>query len=74
MPVFGPAALGVSPRVGHLRVTVDGLPWHWVDASGEPLTVGHFHAGQHRILIELADANHRTLDRRPGRTDGQSRA
>src|SRR5262249_62258232 len=28
LPVFGPGALGVSPRVGHLHITVDHLPWH----------------------------------------------
>jgi hypothetical protein len=33
-PVFGPGALGVSPRVGHIHVTVDEAPWHWADASG----------------------------------------
>src|SRR5262245_23499999 len=36
-PVFGPAALDVTPRVGHLHVTVDDAPWHWADASGVPL-------------------------------------
>src|SRR6266699_4105989 len=35
VPVFGPAALAVSPRVGHIRVTVDDAAWHWADASGE---------------------------------------
>ena len=33
VPVFGPGALGVSPRVGHLHVIVDDLPWWWADAS-----------------------------------------
>ncbi|HEX6314760.1 MAG TPA: DUF6130 family protein [Gemmatimonadaceae bacterium] len=36
-PVFGPGALAVSPRVGHIHVTVDEAPWHWADASGTPL-------------------------------------
>src|SRR5262249_1003346 len=26
-PVFGAGALNVSPRVGHLHITVDDLPW-----------------------------------------------
>src|SRR4029450_12651383 len=26
-PVFGAGALQVSPRVGHLHITVDDLPW-----------------------------------------------
>ena len=33
-PVFGPGALSVSPRVGHIHVTVDEAPWRWADASG----------------------------------------
>jgi hypothetical protein len=61
-PVFGPAALAVSPRIGHLHVTVDDLPWHWVDASGEPLTLKGMPAGEHKILIELANPNHAILD------------
>jgi hypothetical protein len=39
VPVFGPAALAVSPRIGHIRVTVDDAPWHWADASGNPIIV-----------------------------------
>src|SRR3954466_7564218 len=27
VPVYGPAALNVSPRVGHVHVTVDNAPW-----------------------------------------------
>jgi Family of unknown function (DUF6130) len=29
LPVLGAGALNLSPRVGHLHVTVDDLPWHW---------------------------------------------
>jgi hypothetical protein len=39
VPVYGPGALNVSPRIGHLHLTVDDGPWHWVDASGEPLII-----------------------------------
>ena len=60
-PVFGPGALAISPRVGHLHVTVDDAPWHWVDASGGPVIVSGLSAGKHRIVIELADANHQPL-------------
>jgi Family of unknown function (DUF6130) len=31
--VFGAGAVDVSPRIGHLHVTVDDLPWWWADAS-----------------------------------------
>ena len=33
LPVFGKGALHVSPRVGHLHVHVDDVPWWWADAS-----------------------------------------
>lgn len=60
--VFGPAALDVSPRIGHIHVTVDDAPWHWLDASGEPLTITGLTAGPHKVLIELVNAAHQTLD------------
>ena len=31
--VFGPEARQISPRAGHLHITVDDLPWWWADAS-----------------------------------------
>ena len=60
--VFGPNALDVSPRIGHIHVTVDDALWHWADASGEPLSIQYLPAGPHKVLIDLVDANHRTLD------------
>jgi hypothetical protein len=60
--VFGPKALDVSPRIGHVHVTVDDAPWHWADASGEPLIITRLPAGPHKVLIELVNANHQTLD------------
>src|SRR4051812_12716203 len=63
VPVFGPNALDVSPRIGHLHVTLDGAPWHWVDASGEPIIIQYLPPGPHKVLIELANANHKILDR-----------
>ena len=62
VPVFGRAALAVSPRIGHIHVTVDDAPWHWLDASGEPLVITGLPAGPHKVLIELVNANHQTLD------------
>jgi hypothetical protein len=62
-PVYGPAALQVKPRIGHIHVTVDDSPWHWVDASGEPLIIQSLPAGPHRVLIELADPTHHVIDR-----------
>ena len=57
VPVFGAAALAVSPRIGHIHVTVDDAPWHWLDASGEPLVLTGLSAGPHKILIELVNAS-----------------
>ena len=62
-PVFGPGALAVSPRVGHIHVTVDEAPWHWADASGTPLILRGLPPGPHKVLIELVDANHQPVDK-----------
>jgi hypothetical protein len=61
VPVFGPAALSVTPRVGHVHVTVDDAPWHWADASGEPLIIQGLKPGPHQVLIELADPTHKII-------------
>jgi hypothetical protein len=63
VPVFGPAALDVSPRLGHIHVTVDDLPWRWADASNEPLTLNGLPPGPHHLLIEPVDPIHQTTDR-----------
>ena len=62
VPVFGPNALDVSPRIGHIHVTVDDAPWRWADASGEPLIINCLPPGPHKVMIELVNANHQTLD------------
>jgi hypothetical protein len=61
IPVFGGAALGVTPRIGHVHVTLDDARWHWVDASGELIIQG-LAPGPHSVLIELADPTHRVID------------
>lgn len=59
VPVFGAGALSVSPRVGHLHITVDDLPWHWADASdNNTIDIAGLPAGQHKVLIELVDPTH----------------
>jgi Family of unknown function (DUF6130) len=62
-PVFGPNALAVSPRVGHVHVRLDDAPWVWADASGNPVILMGLPPGPHKVLIELEDANHHTLDK-----------
>ncbi|MEJ0028385.1 MAG: DUF6130 family protein [Rhizomicrobium sp.] len=61
--VFGPNALDVTPRIGHIHVTVDDAPWHWLDGSGEPVTITGLAPGPHKVLIELVTANHQVLDK-----------
>jgi hypothetical protein len=61
-PVFGVAALGVSPRVGHVHVFVDDTTWHWADASGVPVIIQGLAPGPHKILIQLVNANHKRID------------
>ena len=62
VPVFGPNALAVSPRIGHIHVRVDDASWVWADASGNPIILQGLLPGPHKVLIELVDANHHTLD------------
>lgn len=61
VPVFGAGALAVSPRVAHVHITVDDLPWHFVDASGETVILVGLPPGSHRVLFELADPTHRVI-------------
>jgi hypothetical protein len=62
VPVFGKGALDVSPRIGHVHITVDDAPWHFVDASGETVIVVGLKAGPHKVLFELADPTHHVID------------
>lgn len=61
IPVFGEAASRVSPRIGHVHITVDDGPWHFIDASGETVVVVGLPPGSHRILIQLANPLHQVI-------------
>lgn len=66
VPVFGEGAAKVSPRVGHLHVTVDDLPWWWADASDDnTIDIAGLPVGEHKVRIELVNANHQII---PGQT------
>ena len=57
VPVFGKGALNASPRVGHLHVRVDDLPWWWADASDiNTIDLAGMPPGQHKVRIDLVDA------------------
>jgi hypothetical protein len=74
VPVYGPAALAVSPRVGHIHVTVDDATWHWADASGNPVIINGLLPGPHKVLIQLVNADHQPIDERTVRITIQQRS
>jgi hypothetical protein len=61
LPVFGAAALAVSPRVGHLHYYVDDQSWPIVDTSGETVVLVGLAPGPHKVRLELADATHKPI-------------
>jgi hypothetical protein len=62
VPVFGAGALSVSPRVGHLHITVDDLPWWWADASdNNTVDIAGLPPGPHKVKIQLVDTNHKVF-------------
>src|SRR5712671_1446441 len=61
LPVFGSAALAVSPRAGHLHYYVDGQSWPIVDTSGETVVLVGLPPGPHQVKLELADATHKPI-------------
>jgi hypothetical protein len=66
VPVFGAAAATTSPRIGHLHVIVDDLPWWWADASdNNTVDIANLPPGKHKVRIQLVDANHNVI---PGQT------
>lgn len=57
--VFGVGALNVSPRVGHLHIQVDDVPFLWADGSdNNTVDIAFFEPGQHKVKIDLVDATH----------------
>ena len=47
------------PRIGHLHIHVDDLPWGWVEASdNNTISVAGLPPGQHKILVELVNTEH----------------
>lgn len=55
-PIGGPTARELSPRVGHLHISLDDLPWQWADYGGSNtvILVGLSH-GEHKVRIEVVD-------------------
>jgi hypothetical protein len=61
LPLFGKAALSVSPRVGHLHYYLDQQSWPTVDTSGETVVFVGLPPGPHQVRLELADATHKPI-------------
>ncbi len=61
MPVFGKAAVDVSPRLGHLHVTVDDWKGTWAHTSEDPIILVGLTPGTHKVLLEVADPSHNIL-------------
>jgi hypothetical protein len=56
VPVGGAAAGQISPRVGHLHIQLDDLPWQWADygTSNTIILVG-LPRGEHKVRVEAVD-------------------
>lgn len=59
LPVFGTGALTASPRIGHLHVHIDDVPWGFVEDGGNnTISIAGLPAGQHKMRVELVDTAH----------------
>lgn len=56
VPVGGVTARDISPRVGHLHITLDDLPWQWADYGGSNtvILVG-LPRGEHKVRVQVVD-------------------
>lgn len=61
IPVFGKPAVDISPRIGHLHVTIDDAHGTWAHTSEDPIIVVGLTPGPHKLRLELADPSHKIL-------------
>jgi hypothetical protein len=62
LPVGGPEATSVSPRVGHLHITINDLPWQWADyGQSDTIILVNLPRGEHKVLVEAVDPEGRVL-------------
>jgi hypothetical protein len=56
LPVGGAAARSLSPRVGHLHITFDDLPWQWADyGASNTIILVDVPRGEHKVLVAVVD-------------------
>jgi hypothetical protein len=56
LPIGGPASRDVSPRVGHLHISVDDLPWQWADyGQSDTIILINLPKGEHKVRIQAVD-------------------
>ena len=67
-PESGKDHLNASPRVGHLHIQVDDLPWLWAHMSTAPIDVALLPPGPHKIRIELVTAIHQGVPEQQAKT------
>jgi hypothetical protein len=64
LPVGGAAARNLLPRVGHLPITVDDLPWQWADyGNSNTIILVGMPRGEHKVLVEVVDAEGKVFTR-----------
>lgn len=56
LPIGGPASRDVSPRVGHLHISLNDLPWQWADyGQSNTIILVNLPKGEHKVLIQAVD-------------------
>ena len=59
---FGKHAIHAWPEnIGHLYVTVDENPWHWVHSTIDPVVIIGLSPGVHRVTLEIAGPQHKPI-------------
>lgn len=62
LPIGGPGSREVSPRAGHLHITLNDLPWQWADyGQSNTIILVNLPKGEHQVLIEAVDTEGNVL-------------
>ncbi|MFT4053797.1 MAG: DUF6130 family protein [Novosphingobium sp.] len=59
--INGDTVTTLTPKIGHLHVTVDDAGYSWIHASNDPIYFGPVTPGTHTVRVDLVDAAHETL-------------